>query len=214
MKNKIIYILLLCFPFYGISQEGNSVPDIKKNSLYVEIGGQGVINSICFDKLFHTNKKIKNTYTGGISFMALKYQYWGGLTFSYNFLTGQKSHHLELGFGLTLASQYNRKIDCEYSSYDSTGALTNHNRFIGTSVDYYSYITPKIGYRFQKINGGILIRLTFTPMVFLINRYGPIKESPYREEPTYEYFKSDASPNYAVYPWFGISIGYTFKNCK
>ena len=65
-----------------------------------------------------------------------------GAPISYNYLLGQKKHHLELGFGVTPLYIRQRDIHVTSSSGDKSES------YIGTSNEFYSFFTPKIGYRF------------------------------------------------------------------
>jgi hypothetical protein len=111
-----------------------------------------------------------------------------GIPVSYNWLLGKKSHHFELGIGLT-------------------SLLVNPNSNVGT--DSYTYMTPKIGYRFQRPNGGLFFRATVTPMIAILN----VSSIKYNNE-TYRQFSTlnnVAGLGYAAFPWPGLSMGYTFK---
>ena len=72
---------------------------------------------------------------------------------------------------------------------------------------FYSYLTPKIGYRFQRPQGGIFFRLTATPMFALVNHYS---SNNFFGVST-EVFQNVAGLGYRIFPWPGISVGYTFK---
>lgn len=212
MRNQLLIISILFLPYIGNSQEIKAITDYKKNSIYIEAFGQGMLNSICFDRILDSERKIKNTISGGLSFWPGRGFIWSGTNISYNFLTGQENNHLEFGLGFSLTSEYYKTIVGGKCFDDNGNIISNDPTFIGTNFDCYTFLTPKIGYRFQRKNGGLQLRITFTPMVPLINRFYTSYNSYYSENPYYTYFKSYFYPYYKipVFPWAGASIGYTF----
>jgi hypothetical protein len=96
---------------------------------------------------------------------------------------------------------------------DSRGVIEN-NDYIGHQNNFYTYFTPKMGYRFQKNDGGLFFRLTVTPLVAGINSIGGTQGGKLiKNERETEYFKYAAFfEPYKIYPWAGMSIGWTLKN--
>ncbi|MFH1004871.1 MAG: hypothetical protein V1781_05185 [Bacteroidota bacterium] len=161
---------------------------IKRNTIYAEAFGQGLNSSLSFDRLYHLNKKIKTSFTAGIVIVPIAEGFGDGSYFgvpvSYNFIFYKKSHHIEIGLGFTILGGK----DIFNWSY------------------YYSYFTPKIGYRFQRHQGGLFFRATLTPMIAFINAY--FEKDNYRN---FEYFTNVVNIDYPIFPWAGLSIGYTLK---
>ena len=77
---------------------------------------------------------------------------------------------------------------------------------------FFSFFTPKIGYRYQRPEGGFFFRLTFTPPIAGINIYGNTKGQGQSMSDSYnEFFTSAAFFGSPVFPWGGLSIGWTLK---
>jgi hypothetical protein len=102
------------------------------------------------------------------------------------------------------------------SSYTTTNAQGEEitQSALGSSTNYFLFLTPKIGYRFQQLDGGFFGRLTLTPPVGLISYYGPFQAY---NNPNFnsggEYillFQEAAFFPTIIFPWAGISFGYTF----
>jgi hypothetical protein len=181
---------------------------IKRNTVYTEYCGQGFWNSLSFDRLYRTDKKIKTSITAGITLLPLYKklnEFVAAIPVSYNWIFGKKNCHLELGAGLTYFSETSKM---QYSDV-ALVRVTNS----------YLYFTPKIGYRFQKRDGGFFFRFTLTPSVGLIDNFGPLKHNgtTYSPKRTY-YFPyaggpwDDAGIGWrSIVPWAGFSFGYTIK---
>jgi hypothetical protein len=194
VMKKLIYTTFLFFFFsstYG--QENPTSGELKRNTIYAEAFGQGFCWSLNYDRLFNTEKRFMNSFTAGLVYVPKSIQFGEGTYFgipvSYNWLLGKKSHHLELGIGLTslLVNPYSNNI----STYS------------------YTYLTPKIGYRFQRPQGGIFFKATATAMIDLLNvSVHKFEGKTYRNFST---MNNVAGIGYAVFPWPGLSVGYTFK---
>lgn len=211
MKKLITLTIIFVCPLFLFAQ-GIIIPtEIKRNSIYGEVFGQGLYNSISFDRLYHTERKVKTSLSAGITFLPLSYMVAVATPVSYNYIFGQKNHHLELGLGFTPMYFRSKQIEATDSYSDKNGIIHNES-FIGHETDFFSYFTPKIGYRFQKPNGGLFFRATFSPAVAGINKYGSLKGGNYKLNDSYsEYFSSAAFFGSPVFPWAGVSIGWTMK---
>jgi hypothetical protein len=192
MKNLIACFIIFTVINSVISQENNVSNTFEKNTIYTEAFGQGFCWSLNYDRLFNTEKRIMNSYTAGIVYVPESIQFgdgtYYGIPLSYNWLIGKKSHHLELGIGLT-------------------SLLVNPNSIVKS--DFYAYLTPKIGYRFQRPQGGLFFRATATPMIDLlsVNTY----KSGSNKSRGFSTLSNVVGLDYAVFPWPGLSIGYSFK---
>lgn len=176
----------------------SSVP--KRNTIYIEAFGQGLLNSLSYDRLYRTGKKIKTSVSAGVTIMPSIgiSDFYSGAQISYNFLFTKKNHHLELGMG------FNFLMDEVKEGVEYMGESGNER-------NYYLYFTPKLGYRFQRPQGGIFFRVTFTPLVAFMNRVGGISIGGTEVvNSRYEFFTNVVSFGNRAFPWGGISIGYTF----
>jgi hypothetical protein len=192
MRNLIASLIILTLINSVFSQENNVSNIFERNTIYTEAFGQGFCWSLNYDRLFNTEKRIMNSYTAGIVYVPESIQFgdgtYYGIPLSYNWLIGKKSHHFELGIGLT-------------------SLLVNPNSTVRS--DFYSYFTPKIGYRFQRQQGGLFFRATATPMIALLNvnthKFGSDKSR------SFSTLSNVAGLDYVAFPWPGLSIGYSFK---
>ncbi|MCX6189242.1 MAG: hypothetical protein NTW54_06530 [Bacteroidetes bacterium] len=199
MKKLVFSLFVNLFATLIFAQTESSSLMPQRNSAYIEIFGQGLNSSFTFDRLYRLNKKVKSSFSIGLVIVP-KFEHFGeggylGVPISYNFLFGKKNHHLELGMGLTVLG---------LSSGFAGEGLTK-------VISYYSYFTPKIGYRFQKPQGGLFFRIGLAPMIAFINyaTFGGLSD--YRN---FEYFNNVVDLGYRVFPWPGMSFGYTFKRQK
>ena len=192
MKRTVAITIFFMSVFSVFSQEKNSNDDLERNTIYAEAFGQGFCYSINYDRLFNTEKRFMNSFTAGFVYAPESLGFgdgtYCGIPISYNWLLGKKSHHLELGIGLT-------------------SLVVNPNSNMVS--DFYTYLTPKIGYRFQRPNGGLFFRATATPMIDILNvstyKFGNEKSR------NFSSFNNVVGIGYAAFPWPGMSIGYTFK---
>lgn len=194
MKSLVISSFLVLFFSTVYSQEQARTADIERNTVYVEAFGQGLAWSANYDRLFNTNKTFMNSLTVGITYVPEFVGFGVGDTYvgipvSYNWLLGKKSHHLELGVGLT--------------SMFVIAANT------GGSDIFYLAAAPKVGYRFQRPQGGLFFKATVTALidVFHVDSYSFLNDRYSR----LSYFNDVLGIGYPVFPWPGVSVGYTFK---
>jgi len=212
MRKIIFLFIIITVPLLNFGQVTAPANDIKRNSVYLEAFGQGMYNSLSFDRLYHTDKKIKTSFSAGLTSLLIPELFVLAAPVSYNLLFGEKNHHLELGLGFTIMSFESRTIEA-HASYIGYNNTPMEDPYTGYSYDFYTYFTPKVGYRFQKPGGGIFFRATLTPAIAGINRLGNTKGGnhdvvqPHRME----YFSRTVLFDHPVLPWVGISIGWTFK---
>ena len=192
MKKLTTFLIIFTLTHSVFSQVKEASTTIEKNTVYAEAFGQGFCWSLNYDRLFNTEKRIMNSYTAGIVYVPQSIQFgdgtYYGIPLSYNWLIGKKSHHLELGVGLT-------------------SLLVNPNSIVKS--DFYAYLTPKIGYRYQRPQGGLFFKATATPMIDLLSvnthKFGTTKSR------SFSTLSNVAGLDYPAFPWPGLSIGYTFK---
>ncbi|MFN8428493.1 MAG: hypothetical protein U0V04_00800 [Spirosomataceae bacterium] len=210
MKKIIIQIIVFLYPLISFGQENDKSPEIKRNTIYFEALGQGIFNSFSIDRLYNVDKKIKTSFNTGLTTIPLPEFIVFGVPVSYNYILGEKNHHLELGLGITGMYIRSRIFRVHIRVIDANGS-TETNHYESHRNDIYTYFTPKIGYRFKKNNGGLFFRLTFTPILPGINRIGGVEDENFNIARETHYFKSAAFLKTKFYPWVGISIGRTLK---
>jgi len=114
MKKYCILIAIALGPIFTFGQE----TIVKRNTFYFEAFGQGLYDSFSYDRLYRTSKKIKTSITAGLTLIPTKELFVLGAPISYNFLFGQKNHHLELGVGFTV-------LRIKMGNIDYTESYTN-----------------------------------------------------------------------------------------
>ena len=179
---KYLIVLILVSTLNGLGQINKDNSSIKKHTIYGEVFGQGFSGSINYDKIVNINHKVMNSHTFGLTYTPESLQFGGGLYvgghYAYNFIFGKKNNHLDLGIGIS--------------------ALYNNNWGWGDKI--YTYLTPKIGYRYQRVNGGVFFKANINVFLALVSlRKGDVN-----------YFQEANDIEEAIWPWPGFSLGYTF----
>lgn len=223
----IILFIIVSFSLVGQNKSDDTTHLPKRNTIYLELGGNGIFGSLGYDRLFRLNKKIKTSFSFGVSifgdFKSTEYDEYYGIPLSFNFLFGKKKHHLELGIGIAVFAEvyltYNDPSNAIYVTQTSWGNTSSYpitpntiKPFYSNQTDIVTYITPKIGYRFQKPNGGFFFKVAFTPFINFVNRYAGVKKNGIRYEPSsFDWFIGGLDIMNSDMPWAGISLGYTLK---
>lgn len=184
-----LVLLLQVQMFFGQQQSSKT----SMNSIYAEAFGQGFCWSLNYDLLLNTKTNIKHSFSLGLVYVPKVIGFGDGVYFgipiSYNLLLGKKSHHFELGLGLT-------------------NMLVNPSLNNGLSK-YYMCLTPKVGYRFQKPNGGLFLKVTANLLIDVFNVQSYKYENGVSRITSsfYDVF----GVGYPIFPWPGLGVGYTFK---
>lgn len=142
MKKLILITLSFCFSSSVLFSQITSNEEFKKNSLYLELGGNSLLYSFTFDNLVRVSDNTKLALGAGFEYVT-SYTVNDnelGATFcvipSANLLFGKNSHHLETG------------LAC-FAGIGKGGLIPS----------------ARIGYRFQPNNGGLVFRIGYTPML-------------------------------------------------
>ena len=194
------------------SAQETAQPIIKRNTVYFEAFGQGLYDAFSFDRMYRVDKKVKSSFSAGLTIIPSGELLVLATPISYNYIFGSKNHHLELGLGFTPMYLRQGKIQASEYYNDAQGNLQIRD-YKSSRTDVYTYFTPKIGYRFQKAEGGFFMRVTLTPPLAGINRIGEYKGAIHEPSwgPNYEYFRYAVFFPYRAFPWAGVSFGYTLK---
>ena len=136
---------------------------IKANTLYAELlGSAGVTYNVGYDRLLYVDGRNKLAVAAGFGYLPADQITPGRLSVSpqVSYLHG-RLHHLELGIG------------------------TIHSRDMHKSAA----VTLRIGYRYQRSDGGTFFKAGFTPIFYGIELSDRV---------------------YPVFPWGGFAFGWTF----
>jgi hypothetical protein len=210
------HFLIICFlglSSYGMTQDTLYVVSPARNTIYAELLGQSLYYSLNYDRIHLEFDRGKTSYTIGACFLPVTDFYTTAGSGSYNYLLGKRNHYLELGIGLSGMQLVSGNITSSYTTIDAQGEEITQSA-LGSSTSYFLFLTPKIGYRFQQLDGGFFGRLTLTPPVGLISYYGPFQAY---NNPNFNsggesllILKEAAFFPTVIFPWAGISFGYTF----
>lgn len=171
MVNIISVFLLSCLIFAAtsttklIAQEGTNSFSAK-NAVYLEIGGNGGYYSVNYDRIIYDNgNNFKAAVRAGIEGLPFKRDtksFWAGfLPLELSGMFGRSRHFLETGVGLTpfLIPKNDWGKEPAYSGY-KPGAI----------------IPFRLGYRYQKPEGGLFFRAGYTPFLdFSEGRRNPLE---------------------------------------
>jgi len=126
-----------------------------KNGVYLELGGSSGIYAINYSRIFHQKEKLKLNASVGFSMwpnviINSKAYWYPAIPLEVSAFYGKSNHHLELGFGFT--SYLVRDLVLE--------SQTNEFR---DKVVLGALVPLKVGYRYQKPEGGFFFRIGYTP---------------------------------------------------
>ena len=214
MKTIITLLITIICTALALSQDTNIVAPIKRNSIYIEYAGQGLYPSVSFDRLYRTEKKMKTSFTGGLTLIPIPDYFVFSVPASYNILFGKRKSKLELGIGLTAMYLREGNIPVSYGYKDDNGVY-HYEQFIGHEHNFFAYFTPKIGYRYQNPNGGLFLRATLTPHIAGISSYGGVRGKngikTNIDDSYTEYFSIVAFLGNRFLIRAGLSVGWTFN---
>ncbi|MDX2189385.1 MAG: hypothetical protein SFY32_05955 [Bacteroidota bacterium] len=155
-------------------------PIRRYNSVFLDLGGNGLIASLNYERKFYYSKN--NFITGKLGYGPFYIYNIVNLTTTFNF--GDGMNYFEGGGGFGVFS---------YNLFDPN----NLNKFS------YIYFTPTFGYRRQS-GSGFMFRSYLTMYTNATPNYAYNSRTG-----NYDYSKLN-SVNYLFFPFLGISLGYSF----
>lgn len=203
-----LLLMILTFNLHGNSQNRLNnfalTLDFAGNSGFYTLNGEYAIGKIRDYKL---NARVGFGYYSGGSIQ------FTGIPIGINMLTGTKKHHLELGLG----ASYIKGIE---NMQIPAGTFGNPQEWSQQSEGIY--FVPSVGYRFDNLTGGLILKLYYSPLITVydffdkekfLDKLIPILEG----DMTKEEFYSHSLNGKNTYPTaknqfgnFGVSIGYRF----
>lgn len=160
---KRIFLLLLALTL-GFEGHTQTEPEAftAKNAVYLEIGGNAGWYSLNYGRIFYQKGMLKLSGSAGFSmwrhntseqpYNTSKTIYWlPTLPLEISAFFGKSKHHLEIGTGIThyLSVTVRRDPDFLRSS---------------DKIYFGAYIPLRLGYRYQKPEGGFFFRAAYTPV--------------------------------------------------
>jgi len=168
---RYFLIGILFLTFFKLNAQENS---IKKNAFNVELAGSGLLYSLNYDRLLIIDNRMRFTMNVGTWYIPYvetisDFNYMLGVVVGVNTLFGKQTHFLELGINVS----YMNMKDMEDNYFHT------------------AYLPIRLGYRYQKDEGGLFFRASLMPIVAIIQDV-------------------DAEFLYPVTPHFALGLGYSF----
>lgn len=174
MKINLIFTILFCSQLL-FSQEKNIEP-VKfnnKNSVQLDLGGHGMFYSLNYERIIFNGKRFKTAAQVGFAYYPRSWGYlelWTPI--GINEIVSFGNHHIEFGVGVVPVRD---------------PGISNEDFTIPPS--WSTFLSARLGYRYQKPDGKFLFRAGFTPLA-----EGSLR----------------SIPNLNIHPLAGISFGYSF----
>jgi len=149
MKKKLIVLFLSLFSISSMSQQASEGSFQNKNSFQLELGGHGLIYSLNYERILLNGHKFKTASQIGISYYppsAVMRDIW--LPICINEIYSLGSHHIEGGIGYVIIREATRDMEDNLDEWFWSGVFTG-----------------RIGYRYQKPDGRLILRAGFTPFM-------------------------------------------------
>jgi hypothetical protein len=119
----------------------------RKNSIQLELFGHGLFYSVNYERILINRENYKTTAQAGFAWYPpatdLR-EFW--VPVSLNELVSFNQHHIEFGLGTVFTNEEMQRL---------TGENTR---------DWSTFLTGRVGYRYQKPNGRFIFRIGFTPL--------------------------------------------------
>jgi hypothetical protein len=119
----------------------------RKNNIQLELFGHGVFYSVNYERILINGEKFKTTGQAGFAWYPPSTdvrEFW--IPVSVNELISFNRHHIEFGLGTAFTNEEMQGL---------TGENTRH---------WSTFLTGRVGYRYQKPNSRFIFRIGFTPL--------------------------------------------------
>jgi hypothetical protein len=185
MKTKLYQTTLVAaFLWLSVTTSFAQAPvqPIRRNTFFVELGGNAMSYSLNYDRILLSRDKWKLSGRVGATYLPLfqvSDRLMAGVPLEVSYLRGRGKHFLEIGLGGTVT----------YDTYPLSDTRIRDLAVMGVF---------RVGYRHQKPEGGLFYKVGFTPMARRVYDL----ESRSRRGPSGEPF---------AYPLVGLAAGYTLK---
>jgi len=169
MKTHLIFSFLAMITITAFSQQVDDKSFQNKNSFLFELGGNGFAYSFNYERIIINGNNFKTAAQIGIAYYPPSTgmrDIWFPICINELYSFG--SHHIEGGLGYAIIREATRDAENNPDEWFWTGVFTG-----------------RIGYRYQKPDGRLVLRAGFTPFM----EHGTAHE---------------------FHPWGGVSVGYSF----
>jgi len=149
MKTFLFVSVIALFSLPSYSQESSIAPFEHKNSFQVDLGEPGLFYSINYERILLNGGRFKTAAQIGASYYPPTTgirDLW--IPMGINELFSFGNHHLEAGIGYVLLREAARDSE--------------------NNPDYWFWshmLSGRIGYRYQKPGGHLILRAAFTPLL-------------------------------------------------
>jgi len=191
MKQLLLIVLCLSYALLinnnCLAQDSPDKQQRGLHTIYAEALGNAIFYSIGYDYTLKSQEIHKLSFKFGFGYVPID---WENIRLKFNifhlpispeisYLYGKK-HHLELGVGVTYIANFD----------------FYRGGFFGSNHDWT--IPFRMGYRYQKDNGGFFLKAAATPFIWFMNHQDTEDSDP----ELWKFF----------IPFGGVAIGYTFKS--
>jgi hypothetical protein len=182
-NSSLLLVLMFAIAIsFGARAQTETETFTAKNAVYLEVGGSSGRYAVNYSKIFHQKGKLKLNASAGFSMwrnekLDSKTSWLPVIPLEVTALYGKSNHHLEMGFGFT-------------SFLGTSLELVSGTFGLRDKVVFGAFIPLRVGYRYQKPEGGFFFRVGYTPIIHFPPRTGG---------------------NWSFYPyWAGVSFGKSF----
>jgi hypothetical protein len=164
-KSSLLLVLVIGFSIsFGATAQTEPEIFTAKNAVYLEVGGSSGRYAINYSKIFHQKGKLKLNASAGFSMwrnekLDSRTSWLPVIPLELTALYGKSNHHLEMGFGFT--SFLGTSLDLVSGSFE-----------FREKVVLDAFIPLRVGYRYQKPEGGFFFRVGYTPIIDFPPRTG------------------------------------------
>src|SRR5450432_3654938 len=143
MTKNILLLLVLFLICSKVFAADTAIIYKKKNALFIEGGGKGPYYSVNYGRIFKQGKKLIYSWRAGFSLLPHDVS----VPLAISAFTSGAQHHFEFSLGVTPYLE-------DYKTFLQKPDLS----------DKQIYITPGIGYRFQKANSNFFLSVGVDPL--------------------------------------------------
>jgi hypothetical protein len=185
------FLVLLFCDCLAQTQEPQAAPQIggrSANSFFAEVGGNGLYYSLNYDKVGKMGKRAFLSVRIGIMVLPMRKGNWEfGIPVEVNASFGKENHYLEAGLGISYLHM-------------NVWALSSYPQLQSAGMVHRFYRVLRIGYRYQRAEGGLFLKVGFTPMRLMEEyRPGDFNGTNYADLTQY------------AEPWAGVGVGWTMR---
>ena len=169
MKKHLVILFCIITFFPTFSQDIRSNKFQNKNSFQLDLGGHGLFYSVNYERILINGNRFKTASQLGISYYPASTgirDIW--MPIGVNEMLSFGKHHIEAGLGYIVIREATRDLE------------NNPDVWFWSGI-----ISGRVGYRYQKPGGRLILRAAFTPFM-------------------------ERGSAHEFHPSGGISVGYSF----